>query len=275
MASESGTPKDMEDFKRMTAQKKSLKNQTVKVYKLLGKKQDLLPWKDIVQEIPNVVEAIEKIEAKKPKSKFISPSVNEPTDNEPYVVPSEGGKIDMAADHGSPLSCPWFKEKWEIFEWYCQNDPEKFNIEDLIWIDSFYDSTLYEACYREESGQNCLERLFSKRLIKPEASEDGMPICQGITKDAAVENRWRRIKRAIIVDQISGLSHPDHDEEPVFKDEWNWFRYGFYRGIEKRFPGTLNEADWEEVKKYEAGDGWKFHYSECRNPRLRRALADS
>jgi len=73
MASESGTPKDLEDVKRMIAQKKSLKKQTVKLYRLLGKKQEQLPWREIIQEVPSVLEAIEKIEAEKPKAKRLSP----------------------------------------------------------------------------------------------------------------------------------------------------------------------------------------------------------
>lgn len=266
MASESGTPKDMEDVKRMIAQKKSLKNQTVKLYKLLGKKQEQLPWKEIIQEVPNVVEAIEKIEAEKPKPKFISPFADEPADNEPCVAPPEKGKIDMMADHGSPLSCPYFKEGYEMFDWYCAHDPEEFNIADLIWIDQFYDSTLYEVMYRYESAQFQLRSLWSKRPIRSKGSEDETLVFDAITQDTGVESRWCRFKKAIIVDQISGLSRPVQGEDPLF--ERDLMRYGFYRGIERRFPGTLTEADWEEVKKYEGSADWRLFYSGDRHPHL-------
>jgi len=271
MASESGTPKDMEDVKRMIAQKRSLKSQTVKLYKLLGKKQEQLPWKEIIQEVPDVVETIEKIEAEKPKSKFISPFVDEPADNEPYASTSEEGKTDMAADHGSHLSCPRLGEGYDMYNWYYMNDIKKYNITDLGWID-WYEDGYMGKCLKDESWQANLRYQLSDRSVKLECDADGEN-GQDERKDyrlgcdPLVERRWREVKNSIIVDPASGLSRPDEEIAP--DDERTW--YGFYRGIERRFPGTLTDGDWKEVKKHEGSREWELVYHEYECFRLNRA----
>jgi putative transposase len=274
MASESGTPKDLEDVKRMIAQKKSLKNQTVKLYRLLGKKQDQLPWKEIVQEIPNVVEAIEKEEAEKPKAKFISPFSDNPADGEHCVEAPEEVKPRMAADMGSPLSCPLFKSNWEMYDWYFVQNPEKFNVADLGHIDWLEDG-YFGKHLSEKSGQSRLKYMLCKRPgeSNPDGDdEDGQGKREDyrLGCDPAIENRWREIKSFITVDPISGLSHPAGGLPE--DDERTW--YEFCRGIEKRFPGTLNDADWKKIAQYEATREWEFIFHEYEIYRLDRPITE-
>jgi hypothetical protein len=90
MASESGTPKDMEDVKRMIAQKRALKSQTVKLYKLLGKKREQLPWKEIGEQVPDVEKMVERADAEKPRPAKISPFREEiDYSSEPDAIPSD------------------------------------------------------------------------------------------------------------------------------------------------------------------------------------------
>lgn len=272
MASESGTPKDMEDVKRMIAQKKSLKNQTVKLYKFLGKKQERLPWKEIIQEIPNVVEAIEKEEAKKPRAKFVSPFIDSPVDDKSCVEVSKDVKIDMAADRGSPLSCPMFKSNWEIYEWYFVQDPEKLNIADLGHIDWLEDG--YSGKHlSDKSGQSRLKYMLPKRPGKSDSNGDGEDGQENredfrLGSDPAIERRWKNIKNSIIIDPTSNLSHPAGGLTADDKQIW----YEFCRGIEKRFPGTLNDADWQEIAKYETTREWELVFHEYEIYRLTRTI---
>ena len=127
MASEGGTPKDIEAVKRLNARKRSLKNQTVKLHKLLGQKSaQVLPWREIVQEIPNMVETIEKIEAEKPKPKIISPFPNDlaapvevgTEDKNEIVIDNEPGQSDPVL---SPDSLR-FKYAWERYDYLLSKD---------------------------------------------------------------------------------------------------------------------------------------------------------
>lgn len=261
----------MEDVKRMIAQKKSLKKQTVKLYKLLGKKQDRLPWKEIIQEVPNIVEAIEKIEADKPRPKIVSPFRDDES-KEP-TAPEEG-KIDMAADHGSPLSCPIFDHAFEMYEWFYKNNPEKLNIADLGWIDWFEDG--YMGRHLEsESEQSNLKYLLCVYRLKINYDGDGGGGQESrkdyrLGLDPVVEKRWRDIKNTIIVDPISGLSGPAKGLPPDNERT----KYGFYRGIERRFPGTLTDSDWEEVKKYEGSREWELIFSKYEIYHLPRTIGE-
>lgn len=271
MASESENPKDMEAVKEVIRLKKRVKNTTRKLCDLLETKTAAqVDWsKNRVQEISETIQKIQEV--KKPKAKFISPFIDEPADNETSVTPSEKGKIDMASDHGSPLSCAYFEEIWDMYEWYCKNEPEKFNISDLCWIDWFIDSDFYRNIYDNEAEQRRLAKLRTERPVKTKEVEDKTLIppdenYNDISRDAAVESRWRRMKEAITVNQTSGLSCPNNEYQ--LPDEYT--RYAWYRGIERRFPGILTDADWKEVKKYEGGHEWAFHFSDRRNPRLWR-----
>ncbi len=79
MASESENPKDMEELNRQRAEIRRIKRDVIKVCREGGPKVlERLPLKEIIYKIPNIDKDIEKIEAEKPKAKFISPFVDEP-----------------------------------------------------------------------------------------------------------------------------------------------------------------------------------------------------
>jgi putative transposase len=186
MASESGTPKDMEDVKRRIAQKRGLKKQTVKLYKMLGRKADALPWKEIVQEIPDVNEIIEKIEAEKPRPPIISPFIDgidcsnevgplfsqEPnlTDSKsqkneivsPFIdeqiqkdLPTKGpAKKLIIVDPRTGLSRPSdgrvFKNEFEYYDWYRaieEMSPGVLNEADWGKIETYEGSEEWEDYY--------------------------------------------------------------------------------------------------------------------------------
>ena len=231
-----------------------------------------LPLKEIVYEVPNMDKDIEKIKAKE-RAKFISPFIDDPEDSELCIATVEEGKIDMAADNGSSLSSPKFKESFEMYEWYYINDLEKYNIADLGWIDWHEDGYLGRH-FESESSQENFRYLLAKRSVKSGHDEndgDGQENRKDyrLGHDPAIERRWTDIKNTLIVDPISGLSRSSEISE--FPDERT--RYEFYRGIEKRFPGTLTDADWEEVKKYEATREWEFIFHEMEIYRLNRTIA--
>ncbi len=181
MASEGGTPKDMEHVKRMIAQKRSLKRQTIRLCKILGTKQDLLPWKEIIQEVPNVIETIENIEAEKPASRTISPFVD-------GVIYSEGwegerpirissfldapidsefdiarGTDPLAAEEEPCEDKPKYKlpkdwsnfkgEWWERYDYHMAQDPASLNQEDLEFIDWYKTTSEYKAIYEVKPGR--------------------------------------------------------------------------------------------------------------------------
>jgi putative transposase len=245
MASESGTPKDMEDVKRQIAKKRDLKKQTVKLYRLLDKKQEQLPWKEIIQEIPDVVETIEKIEAEKPKPKFISPFL-EISDKE-LAPPNQTTTDGTDTEDESPLSCPRsLRSAWETYEWFIERDRNKLNIADLAWMDKFEDDSLYQSLYRLEPDPNYRSYLQS------------------------VESRWQEIKKNLVVDPGTGLIQPGNSKDSRIVSDHEVIRYGFYRAMKNRFPGTLNDASWDWIEKYQASDDWRFFFSYLRNPRMYR-----
>jgi len=128
-ASESGTPKDMEDVKRRIAQKKSLKNQTVKLYKLFGKNQDRLPWKEIIEEAPNVIKAIEAEEAKKPpESKRITPWIDEPE-----RIGTEANQLESSDQNGNAR--PRWEYDYEKYDWLMEQ--VTLTPADRKWIDDY------------------------------------------------------------------------------------------------------------------------------------------
>jgi putative transposase len=258
MASISEDPKDMEELNCQRAEIRRIKRDVVKVCREGGPKiLERLPLKEIIYKIPNIDKEIEKIESEKSHEKFISPFIDEPMDSDSGTVPDESDKVDMAADHGLPFSCPWFKEDWEMYEWFYVNDPKKFNITDLCFIDWHEDGRFFQNLYKYESGQSSLKYLLSKRLgVDFHECEERSDYSLGC--DPIIMKKWEEIKDSIIVDPISGLSRPAEglqiDNEMI--------AYEFYRGIEKRFPGTLNDKDWEEIRKYELTREWEFHFKE-------------
>lgn len=273
-ASESGNPKDMEAVKDVLRLKKKVKNATRKLCGLLETKEaSQIDWSRTRQ--PEIREAIQKIEeAKEPRLINCSPFPDEPDEKlvlpeESCVAPPEEDKIDVTADPDSALSCAWFGSQWEMYEWYYKRDPAAHNIADLGQIDWLEDG-YFGRHYGSGSSQRHFKYLLSQRPgeaeYDAENEEDGRDYRLG--RDPAIEERWREIKNGITIDSISGLSSPagglpgDNEE----------LRYRFYRGIENRFPGTLTDSDWGEVKKYQGTRDWERMHHEMEIPRLTRAL---
>ena len=138
MASDGGAPGDMEAVKRAIAAKRSLKNQTVRLHKMLGARSaEALPWREIVAEVPDVVKAIERAEEKTAKVVKISPFGEDLTD-----------KTDMTdttdeTDENQAMR-PWFGEKdYEKYDWL-QEHPEVVTDRDRAWMEDFLSrSSLY------------------------------------------------------------------------------------------------------------------------------------
>jgi putative transposase len=168
LASILGIPKDVEEVKRQIAHNRKLKRDTVNLFRRIGHKaSEMFPWKEIVQEVPNVVEALEKIESEKPRPKSILPFIKE----------------------------------------------EAEGVEDLIHDDK----------------------------------ED---------------------EKFIIVDPRSGLSKPANGKPFESRLE----RYEWYRTIEKKYPGTLNDSDWQEIEEFETTEeDWKRFFSHRADGHIIRA----
>jgi putative transposase len=165
MASESENPKDMEAVKEVIRLKKKVKNTTRKLCDLLDTKAAAqIDWNKT--RTPEISEAIQKIEdAKKPKVVNISPFVDGVKYSDQQAPAANPCKIDMAADHGSPLSCPWFADRWhEQYEWYVSNNPKNFNADDLDWIRWYEMTTQWESIYGNESGQRRLSHIKFKEV---------------------------------------------------------------------------------------------------------------
>ena len=188
---DSEVPADREAYQRMNASKRKCRRKVLDLRELLDEKaSEALPWKEIIKKDPNIVEAIEKQEAKKPKVVNISPFIDgvrysdSPQPEEKTGLSAcdlsaisakagaQAGKIDMAADHGSPLSCPWFSDRWyEQYEWYQGQNPEDFNDDDLDWVRWYETTTQWKSIYGNESGQRRLSHI-KFRGVKNEG-----PIC--------------------------------------------------------------------------------------------------
>jgi hypothetical protein len=199
----------MEDVKRMNAEKRHLKNQTVKVYKMLGRKADLLPWKEITQEIPDVIETIEKIDAEKFRPSKVSAFVDGiDYAEEPSPSLSEGqssieaekqgaevlsSSVDGPVQQGLPikkaeekaaivdprtgLSRPsngaFFSNEWEYYDWYRaveKESPGTLNDADWRYIEG------YEASeeWREHYGERGYGRM-ARELIEESRSPNIQP----------------------------------------------------------------------------------------------------
>jgi hypothetical protein len=105
----------------------------VKLHRMLGMKaSQSLPWKEIVAEVPNVVEAIEKIENQK-KVVRISPFIEE----EPQRAES--------IEHGAETTDgrPWFDNDYHKYDWLMTQ--QNLSQDDLDWIEDFKShSSLYK-----------------------------------------------------------------------------------------------------------------------------------
>jgi hypothetical protein len=181
MASESECPKDMEAVKEVIRLKKKVKNTTRKLSDLLETKQaSQIDWsRTRSQEISETIQKIEEV--KKPKIVNISPFVEGVKyGDQPAPAPAPC-KIDMAADHGSPLSCPWFADRWyEQYEWYVGNDPKNFNADDIDWIRWYETTTQWKSIYDTESGQRRLSHIKFKG-VNDERSVRNNEKCRAIS----------------------------------------------------------------------------------------------
>jgi putative transposase len=169
MASESGTPKDMEDVKRMIAQKRSLKSQTVRLYRLLGKKQEQLPWKEIIQEIPNVVETIEKVEAKKPQPRIISPFLDSP---EPKAEIEGHGDIETESESGRPK----FEYDFEMYDWVMEQDVISPYDRDWITYYRSWSSRLKHMTFDDEEELDRKVIRWREINAEPDPARDRMEV---------------------------------------------------------------------------------------------------
>jgi putative transposase len=175
MASDLGTPKDVEEFKRQIARKRNLKSQTVKLLRLLGHKSaEVLPLKEIVEEIPSVLKTIEKIDAERSsqEKRWPLPDGSDSVESVPEDIDPD--KADMMADHGSPLSGPFYHTQEEWYVWAIQQPPDSLNDADRKRIAEFENSTEWEAIFGDESGQRYLDRIKFKRF-----PAESKPISEG------------------------------------------------------------------------------------------------
>lgn len=177
MAPESDNPKDMEEIKRQISKQRSLRNQTVKLHQMLGMKAvKVLPWKEIMAEIPNVIETIEKVENEK-ECVHVSPfldedekmsqdpvSATEETDPDGKAVLVDGKPVivkgrAVIVTERSPLSLPeggrFFQDDYKRYEWYQDVEkqcPGALNLEDWGWIYDFERSGFWKSIYSQAGG---------------------------------------------------------------------------------------------------------------------------
>jgi hypothetical protein len=276
MVSLSENPKDMEEFNRQQAMIRRLRRDVMKVCRE-GSPELLrrLPLKEIAYEIPKIDMEIEKVEAEK-LSKRISPFCDDFRNSDLPTVQAEESNIDTRKDDVSVLSCPVFKYAYEMYEWFYLEDPKGIKkIIDLTWID-WYEDSYWGKNLKSESDQNQLKFLLSKRRAKLENVPYSGDLQEERTDyrlgcDPVIEAHWREIKNNTVVDPISGLSRLiDQSEFPSERTE-----YEFYRGIEKRLPGTLTDTDWRRIEEYQTTREWERIFHEMEIYRLYRTVENS
>ncbi len=252
-------PRDYEAAKRIVSERRRLLRQT-KALSNMAKQASPGTIDLISRKNPELLEYIEAEEAKKPENKRISPFLDEPIEAEVSASHTEENKIDMAADHGSPLSCPWLEEDFEMYDWFYLQDPEKLNFADLGWID-WYEDSYMGRYFKPEMGQGAdLRFLLCKRLGKSYYDEDPALNREDyrLGRDPAIVSRWQGMRDALAANPDLGPCRPVGDPESF--DELK--EYELYRGVEKRFPGTLNEAQWRRVEEYQATREWERLFKE-------------
>ena len=146
MASEGGAPGDMEAVKRAISAKRSLKSQTVRLHKMLGARSaEALPWREIVEEVPDVVRAIEKREEKAQSSKLKVTKLFEEDETDPKgPFHGQTDKTNEMNTADEEQDRPWFGDKdYEKYDWL-QEHPEAVNDRDKAWMEDFLSrSSLY------------------------------------------------------------------------------------------------------------------------------------
>jgi len=180
MICEDGDPHDMEIFKREMARKRSLRRETIKVARMIGDKIDaVLPMREIVAQIPDVVGAIEKAQtemhppALNPSPFFEGEEMQVPSPR-PSPARGEGGIKESSSARGeggigeetgsrSPLSGPWQPDSPSRLEWYERQHPAMLTEADRSWIEDYKATLEYNAIYGSQDGQSRLAHIRSLR----------------------------------------------------------------------------------------------------------------
>jgi putative transposase len=132
-SSVSDTPKDVEEFKRQIARKRRLKRQTTNDVRRNPKALETLPWRKIIQEVPNTVEALEKIEAEKPVTKNISPFVDDPAEERKEIAFEDN-------DLGE-----FNKDNWQLYDEIMAKDPKTWTPKQIEFIEYYKTTTEYQS----------------------------------------------------------------------------------------------------------------------------------
>jgi hypothetical protein len=249
MASESGTPKDMEDVKRMIAQKRGLKKQTVKLYKMLGHKAESLPWKEIIQEIPDVIETIEKIEAEKFKTASSLSFINEPEFTDEELKEAFGcneNEVPVDPETGLPKPTIFVNPESGL-----SRPSENYRFDRQLGMFGPYD--WYRKIEKEFPG--VLNNKDWGHLRDFEATK----LCRGIYAESADFPLMRTTQKQCEVNNELGK----RIEEPPFKDDddrYLWLmiqdqleekQYDFIWKYRKASPYCQEKeyVDWEELRE--------------------------
>jgi hypothetical protein len=114
---------------------------------------------------PEMLEYIEAEEAKEPQNKIMRPWPDEPDSFDHISEEGDPDKIDMMADHDSPLSGPFYPtlEDW-YYGWAIRQDPKIFNDADRKAIKEIENSPHYEKNLEDESFQRYLDRIKFKSI---------------------------------------------------------------------------------------------------------------
>jgi hypothetical protein len=274
MASESGTPKDMEDVKRKIAQKRGLKKQTVKLYKMLGHKADSLPWKEIIQEIPNIPEIIEKMEAEKPKKNFISPFVDgvnygEETEGLTLRIPDKDAVIVDPRSGLTRPDGPAFDNEFEYYEFYAKIEkklPGTLNDKDREWIreyeateqwKQFYEGKTLFPISKPKDKSRTTERPWFKGdyekydwLMKQDSfDQDDRDFIREFRKESSLYKHTtfdddEELDKKIIKEPEANLSRKGSGKHVVIVDPRT--------GLSRPADGTIHEDQWEKYDWYMA-----------------------
>ena len=197
MVSESEGFRDYEDLKRRISRKRNLKRQTIKLYRLLGKNQSVLPWKEIVEEVPNVVEKIEQIEAERKETKFISPFIDEPIQD--LSLKDIESEQNIIVDPRSGLTRPrnfTFSDRFEFYDWYRSvevGNPGTLNDLDWGWIRDFEATEQWSRIYSPEDRM--VRRSPTRRIERSQFRDEDENYLWLMAQDSLSQEEVNFIKR--------------------------------------------------------------------------------
>jgi len=153
-----GNPLDMQAVKQGISQKKRLKKQTVQLAKAAiqsGRSLPELPWNEVVSQVPNIPETIERIEAETSapdETKFIKDiqAIEQKVVQLSNKQKEKRGDTDSQAD-----DVPFFgADTWRAYEWYRQQYLEKGrplrDEKEVEFIKWFITTDMYRLIYKEE-----------------------------------------------------------------------------------------------------------------------------